>query len=125
MEDKELEILETLIKKDRKIFEQALEKVAQFEKKDHSDLKKWEFVKCHINDVYYDYIERYDIFSNLENDLNWYGFNEVYGWLKAVENAGADRIVKEAIKDYAPSDWLDCPLDEIGYGSMEYFRPLW
>lgn len=125
MEDKELEILEALIKKDRKIFEQALEKVAQFEKKDHSDLKKWEFVKCHINDVYYDYIERYDIFSNLENDLNWYGFGKVYGWLKAVENAGADRIVKEAIKDYDPSDWLDFPLDEIGYGSMEYFRPLW
>lgn len=122
MKDKELE---ALIEKDRKIFDTALERVDELAKKDRNDPKKWEFVKCHINDVYYDYIGRYDIFSNLENDVRWYGFKVVYGWLKAIENVDPDCIVKEAIKDYNPTDWLDCSVDEIGDFSMEYFRPLW
>ena len=124
MKDKELEILEELIEKDRKIFDTALERVDELAKKEDNP-KKWEFVKCHINDVYYDYIERYDIFSNLKNDLRWYGFKEVYGWLKSIENVDPDCIVKEAIKDYTPTDWLGCSVDEIGDFSMEYFRPLW
>lgn len=125
MEDKELEILEELIEKDHKIFDTALEKVDELTKKDHDNPKKWEFVKCHINDVYYDYIGRYDILSNLENDVRWYGFKVVYGWLKAIENVDPDRIVKEAIKDYNPKDWKNCSIDEIGDFSMEYFRPFW
>ena len=125
MEDKELEILEKLIEKDAKIFDSSLEKVNELAKKYNDDPKKWEFVKCHICDVFYDYVVKYYLIQNLENDVRWYGFKVVYGWLKAIENVDPDCIVKEAIKDYDPTDWLDCSVDEIGDYSMEYFRPLW
>lgn len=117
--------LEMLIEKDRKIFNEALKKVDKLAQKEPDDPKKWEFVKCHINDVYYDYIERYDILSNLENDIHWYSYETVHDWLSAILSAGPDRIVQEAIKDYNPEDWAEYSVDQINDDSMEFFRPLW
>lgn len=121
----DVKTLGMLIKQDKKIFDKALKKVDKMAKKDPDDPKKWEFVRCHIGDAYYDCVWKYDILENLENDVNWYGFEEVCGWLEAIQNAGPDRIVKEAIKDYHPKDWADCSIDEIGDESMEFLRPLW
>lgn len=121
----EAKTLGMLINQDKEIFEQALKKVDKMAKKDPDDPKKWEFVRCHINDVYYDCVWKYDLLPNLENDVNWYGYKEVCGWLEAIQNAGPDHIAKEAIKDYNPKDWADCSIDKIGDESMEFFRPLW
>ena len=121
----EVKTLGTLLKEDHEIFNKALEKVDKLEKKDPDDPKKWEFVRCHINDAYYDCVWKYDLLPNLENDIGWYGYEEVCGWLEAIRQAGPNRIVKEAIKDYHPKDWADYSVDEIGDDSMEYFRPLW
>lgn len=117
--------LEMLIEKARKIFNEALKKVDELAQKEPDDPKKWEFVKCHINDVYYDYVERYDISSNLVNDINWYGYEAVCDWLSAISSAGPNHIVQEAIKDYNPEDWAEYSVDQINDDSMEFFRPLW
>lgn len=122
---KEAKTLGILINQDKEIFEQALKKVDKMAKKDPDHPKKWEFVKCHINDAYYDCVWKYDLLPNLENDVNWYGFEEVCGWLEAIQDAGSDHIVNEAIKDYNSKDWVDCSIDEIGDDSMEFFRSLW
>lgn len=117
--------LGTLLKEDHEIFDKALEKVDKLAEKDPGDPKKWEFVRCHINDAYYDCVRKYDLLPNLENDIEWYGYEEVCGWLEAIRQTGSNRIVKEAIKDYHPKDWADYSVDEINDDSMEYFRPLW
>lgn len=124
MDLESLQMLKMLIEKDHKIFNEALKKVDKLAQKQPGDPKKWEFVKCRINDVYYDYVKKYDIVQNLENDVKWYGdeairdwlkwysYEELRGWrdwygyeavrdrLRAILNAGPDHIVQEAIKDY-------------------------
>lgn len=114
-----------LIEKDNKIFNDALKKVDKLAQNEPDDPKKWEFVKCHINDVFYDYVLKYNIIQNLENDVNWYGYEAVRDWLSAILNAGPDRIVQEAIKDYHAEDWAEYSVDQIGDDSMEFLRPLW
>lgn len=121
----ETKTLGMLLKEDHEIFKEALTKVEELAMNDPSDPKKWEFVRCHINDAFYDCVWKYDLLPNLKNDLNWYGYKEVCDWLTAIKEAGADYIVKEAIKDYHPEDWVDCSVEEINDDSIEYFRPLW
>lgn len=122
---KDVKTLEMLIEKDHKIFNDALKKVDKLAQNKPDDPKKWEFGKCHINDAYYDYVWKYDIYQNLENDVNWYGYETVRDWLIAILNAGPDHIVQEAIKDYRAEDWTDYSVDQINDDSMEFLRPLW
>lgn len=125
MDLKDVKTLEMLIEKDHKIFNDALKKVDKLAQNKPDDPKKWEFVKCHINDAYYDYVWKYDITQNLENDVNWYGYETVLDWLSAILDAGPDRIVEEAIKDYRAEDWTEYSVDQIGDDSMDFLRPLW
>lgn len=120
-----LESLEALIKKGHKIFDKALEKADELAQKEPDDPKKWSFVKCHIGDAYYDFVWKYDLILNLENDVDWYGYENVYDWLNSILNASTDQIVQEAAKDYHAEDWTEYSADEIGDDSMEYLRPLW
>lgn len=120
-----LETLETLIEKDHKIFDKALEKADELAQKEPDDPKKWAFVKSHIDDVYYDYVYKYDLIPNLENDVEWYGYENMYYWLHSISNASPEQIVQEAAKDYHAEDWTEYSTDQISDDSMEYIRPLW